>query len=189
MIIRDSASNIAERLESGELIEAGSHNMLVYDNLQTLRHLFTIYAKTFLPKNEVVVFGTQYDALDNIERTLWHQGIDVSGYLDDGTLFIIDAQEGYQGVDTHGIIKLALSLVSRVKKENRRGVTVFGEIGSFFSFDKIGDLIDFELSFPAKFDEKILKTVCCYHQKNFQMLYKNEKEQLIEHHHRAIITG
>jgi hypothetical protein len=44
-------------------------------------------------------------------------GIDVEICLNQGTLFIIDAQLGYHSVDIHGNWKLAMSLLSRAKKE------------------------------------------------------------------------
>ena len=159
--------------------------MLVYSDLHGLRHIFAKSANTFLQQNEIVLFGTQYDSIDNIKLALQNEGIDVQKNIDNGTLFIIDAQEGYQGIDTYGTFKLGMSLLSRVKKEKRAGLTWMGDMGSFFAFEKVHELIDYEMFCPSKFEEPI-KAVCCYHKGDFDRLQKEEQIRLIEHHFKTI---
>jgi hypothetical protein len=53
--------------------------------------------------------------------------------------------------------KLAMSLISCVKKEGRRGVSWFGDLGSFFSFEKIEELMQYELWCPQKYKEDTMK--------------------------------
>jgi hypothetical protein len=98
-------------------------------------------------------------------------GIDVERYLNQGSLFIIDAQHGYQqdADPSNGVWKLCKSLISRAGKEDRRGVTLFGDLGSFFSFEKIEELVQYELSLPEKYEDT-MKGICCYHSKDFENL-------------------
>lgn len=187
MIVRGNPKEIAHKMKAECLIEPGGHNMLVYDSVETLRELFAVYAKTYLPKNEILLIATQYDSIDSIEHALEFHGVDVARHRAEGTLLIIDAQEGYQGADIQGTFKLAMSLMSRAKKEGRRGVTWMGDMGSFFAFDKVGDLIDYELFCPTKYDEDSVKTVCCYHAENFKLLNKQEQDILMEHHFKTIL--
>ena len=187
MIIRGAASEFAERIQSGDLIEAGGHNLLVYDELITLREIFGNCAKTLLPKNEIVVLASQYDSLDNLKRSLQKKGVNVAKHQAEGTLFIIDAQHGYQGPDTYGTFKLVVTLSSRAKKEGRRGITWLGDMGSFFAFDRIHDLVDYELSCPTKYEDT-LKTVCCYHKVDFNSLDRGNKGRLIQHHRKSIFV-
>jgi len=107
-----------------------------------------------LPENEIVIIATQYEAIDDVKKVLRLAGVAIERYLNQGTLFIIDAQQGYQDVDHLGLWKLAMTLISRVKKEGRRGVTLFGDLGSFFSFDKIEELMQYELGCPKKYEDK-----------------------------------
>jgi hypothetical protein len=52
-------------------------------------------------------------------------------YPNEGTLFIVDAQRGYQDSDTHGMWKFAMSLLLRAKREGRQGITWFGDATHF----------------------------------------------------------
>lgn len=187
MMVRGTSTDLANGMQTGELLEPKTHNLLVYDTLDTLRQIFAKYARAYLQKGEIVIFATQYDAIENLKRSLQNGGIDVPRHMSDGTLFIIDAQDGYQGADRDGILKLVMSLLIRVKKEGKLGVTCMGDIGSFFAFEKLGELIDFELSYPARFDVAV-KTVCCYHAKNFALLNKDEQEILIKHHYKTFVV-
>ena len=135
------------------LIEPGSHTLLVYNDLNAFREIYTQYSRALLPQNEIVVIGTQYEPINNVKNTLRFAGGDVERYLNEGTLFIVDAQQGYQDADTKGMWKFALSLLSRAKKEGRQGVTWFGDAGSFFGFEKIEELMQYELSLPQKYED------------------------------------
>ncbi|MFL6496390.1 MAG: hypothetical protein ACJ703_08210, partial [Nitrososphaera sp.] len=37
------------------------------------------------------------------------------------------------------------------KREGRWGITVFDDVGSFFSFDRIEDMVELELQCPRKY--------------------------------------
>ena len=145
-----------------------------------------------LPKNEIVIIGTQYDPIDEVKNALRlssdDDGFDVEKYLNQGTLFIVDAQQGYQGdADRSGIWKLCESLISRARKEDRRGVTLFGDLDSFFSFEKIEELMHYELSLPEKYEDN-LKGICCYHSKDFEKLSKTQQQTLFDHHFKSILV-
>ena len=66
-----------------------------------------------------------------------------------------------------------LQLYIKIKKEGRHGVTWFGDPGSFFSFEKIEDMMQYELWCPQKYVE-IMKTVCCYHSEDFEKLNETQ---------------
>ena len=183
-----NSPEIAEIMTKKKLIEPGSHNLLIYDDLKAFREIYSHYSRALLPENEIVTIGTQYETIDEVKNTLRLQGVDVDTYLNQGTLFIVDAQQGYQGVDSRGMIKLAMSLMSRVEKEGRRGFTGFADLGSFFSFEKIEELIQYELWLPLKNEEDRMKVVCCYHLKNFEKLNETQKEALFDHHAKSILV-
>jgi hypothetical protein len=188
-VVRGSANEIADSMQVGRpIIESGSHSLLVYNDLDGLRQIFASYAKTFLPENEVILFGTQYDNVRGIEYFLQDSGMDVSRHLSDGTLVIVDAQERYQGADPHDAVRFAMNVLARAKKEERRGLTFLGDVGSFFSFDRICDLVDFELFYPARFEENMMKSVCCYHWEDFRNLDEKQQNTLINHHFKTIFV-
>jgi MEDS: MEthanogen/methylotroph, DcmR Sensory domain len=184
-MVYGNSLQVAEMMAKKNLLTPGSHNLLIYDELKTLREIYSQYARTFLPENEIIVIGTQYEAIDAVKTAIQLRGVEVERYLNQGTLFIVDAQKGYQDTDTLGMWKLAMSLIFRIKKEGRRGVTWFGDLGSFFSFEKIEELIQYELWCPQKYEDK-MKTVCCYHLKDFEKLNETQKQTLFDHHFKSI---
>ena len=140
-----------------------------------------------LRENEIIVIGTQHDTISNVRNTLRLVGIDIETYLNQGSLFILHAQRGYQGIDSKGIWKFAMSLLSRAKKERRRRVTWFGDLGSFFNFEKIEELMQHELWCPQKYEGNV-KTVCCYHLKDFENLSETQQLTLFDHHFKSILV-
>jgi MEDS: MEthanogen/methylotroph, DcmR Sensory domain len=188
-MVHRNSPEIAEIMIKEKLIEPGTHNLLIYNDLRALREIYGHYSSALLPENEIVMIGTQYDTIENVKNVLrLNDGVDVERYLNQGTLFIIDAQHGYQDGDSLGLWKLAMSLISRIKKEGRRGVTWFGDLGSFFGFERIEELIQYELWCSQKYEDT-LRTVCCYHLKDFEKLNETQKQTLVDHHFKSILIG
>ncbi len=193
-IVKGGSQEIAEMIIKNKLLEPGGHNLLVYNDSKTLREIYSQYSKALLPENEIVIIGTQYDPIGYIMNALKSNGrdddddvFDGERYLNQGTLFIVDAQQEYQkDADHRGMWKHAMSLISRAKKEGRRGVTWFGDLGSFFSFDKIEDMIEYELWLPQKNEEDTMKGICCYHSKDFEKLNETQQRTLFDHHLKSI---
>jgi hypothetical protein len=197
-IVKGGSQEIAEMMVENKLLEAGGHNLLIYNDLKTFREIYSQYSRALLPKNEIVVIATQYDTIDNVKNTLRlsggsnddNDGFDVERYLNQGTLFIVDAQQGYQkDADYRGMWRLAMNLISSAKKEGRQGVTWFGDFGSFFSFEKIEDMIEYELWLPQKNEEDRMKIVCCYHSKDFGKLNETQQQRLFDHHFQSFLIG
>ncbi len=173
--------------KNNKLIEPGSHNLLIYNDLKKFREIYIQCTGTLLAENEIVVIATQYDPIEELKNTLRLAGVDVERYLNQGSLFILDAQQGYQGVDSKGTWKFAMSLLSRAKKEGRHGVTWFGDLGSFFNFEKIEELMQYELWCPQKYEDT-MKTICCYHLEDFENLSETQQHRLLDHHFKSILV-
>ncbi len=189
-VVKGSFQEIADMLadEKKELMEPGAHNILIYNDLKALREIYSQYSKALLPENEIVVIATQYDTTSNVRNTLRIAGIDVDKYLNQGTLLIIDAQHGYQHPDgSSGIWNLCESLTSRAKKEDRRGLSLLGDLGSFFNLEKIEELMQYELSLPQKYQDT-LRGICCYHSKDFEKLSETQQQALFDHHFKPILV-
>ncbi|WP_337863235.1 MEDS domain-containing protein [Nitrososphaera sp.] len=163
--------------------------MLVYDSIASFRRVYSSFASLYLPEDEIVLLATQYEPIEHVRNNLARTGVEVEKHLRQGTLFIVDAQRGYFSGDILGIYKLALSLASRAQKEGRRDVTCLSDMGAFFNLEKIEDMMDYELVRPPKFDNVMMKTVCCYHAEDFETLPAGQKQILLDHHHRSILIG
>ena len=188
-VVKGSFQEIANMLadEKEKLIEPGVHNILIYNDLKAFRQIYSQYSRALLTENEIVVIASQYDTTSDVRNTLRLAGIDIEKYLRQGTLFIIDAQHGYQDADGSGIWKLSKSLISRAGKEDRRGVTLIGDLGSFFNFEKIEELMQYELSLPQKYEDT-MKGICCYHLEDFGNLSETQQQALFDHHFKSILV-
>ncbi len=76
--------------------------------------------------------------------------------------FSLDVEQPYKKLlnvqnNSHRNGMLVVSLLSRAKKEGRRGLTGFADLGSFFSFEKLEELMRYELWLPQKNEEDIIK--------------------------------
>ena len=188
-VVKGSSQEIAGMLvdEKEKLMEPGAHNILVYNDLKAFREIYSRYSRASLTENEIVVIASQYDTVSDVRNTLRLGGVDVERYLNQGTLFIIDAQRGYQDADRSGIWKLCETLISRARKEDRRGFTLFGDLGSFFSFEKIEEMMQYEKSLPQKYEDT-MKGICCYHLEDFGNLSETQQQTLFAHHSKSILV-
>jgi hypothetical protein len=72
-----------------------------------------------------------------------------------------------------------------VKKEGKRGLTGFADLGSF-GFEKIKELMQSELWCSQKSEDR-MKTVCCYHLRDFEKLTETQQHTLFDHHFKSIL--
>lgn len=186
-----SANDILEKIRKDGLLEPGGHHMLVYGALNSLRRVYSEYAAVALSENEIFLMATQYETIESVRNNLAARRVDVKKHLLDGTLFIVDAQQGYFAGDIDGTLKLALTLASRTTAEDRHGFTWFGDMGSFFAFDKIAEMMDYELwRCPRKYEDvMMMKTVCCYHTADFGTLATRQREALFDHHYESFVIN
>lgn len=182
-------SEFVESIRSDKSFLAhSSHNMFIYDDVKSFETFYAENVAKWLPLNDIVLIGSQYQTLDKVRSALDKRGIDTTKHMDDGTLIIIDAQQGYVLADMYDTFKLALTLTNRVRKEGRRGLSWIGDLSSFIAFHRIEDMMKYELSFPEKFEDEVIRTVCCYHQADFAKLPQEHKDTLLKHHFKSMIV-
>ena len=58
-------------------------------------------------------------------------------------------------------------------------------MGAYSHRSKYKELVDYELSLPAKYDVP-MKGFCLYHQRDFDRLSEEQRQKLVEHHGKAI---
>jgi hypothetical protein len=148
-----------------------------------------MYARLHLQPeyNEIVLIASQYETPDTVRSNLSDYGVDVDRYEKDGSLIIIDSVKGYQSDKDHsGVINLCKLLVAKTEKDGKIGVCAFGDIGSFFMYDRIVDIPKYELSIPPKPAIK-LKTFCSYHAGDYANLSEDQKKTIAANHFRRVI--
>jgi hypothetical protein len=163
----------------------------------TLRDIYSYHAKMQLEyNNEIVLILPYYETTEMVRSVLSgenknNQGsiIDVRKYEKEGSLMIIDSVKAYFGSDTD-----LMSFIGRLSKQaqssGKNGVSVIADLASFYYYDRIDKLIEYEMSLPTKYDDEMkLKGFCLYHQEDFdKRLSKEQKQKLLEHHGKSLMV-
>jgi hypothetical protein len=58
-------------------------------------------------------------------------------------------------------------------------------LAHFLIFEKIEELMQYELSLPQKYEDT-LKGICCYHLKDFKNLSETQQQTLFDHHFKSM---
>jgi hypothetical protein len=192
-----------------ERIEDGENSIVVYPNLQTFRQIYTQYVKDQLlagdeqkeKRNDddydyshinnrregqllmprIILIATFYDTVNAVKHSLSAVGVDVQSHIDDGSLLIVDAFDGYYP-NTDGMNKLVVSLSERARKEGRVGVSVISNMGFFFLYDGDGttsELISYEASLVPKTNGGNVRGFNCYHARDYDNLVDSQKNELL----------
>ncbi|MFZ0265818.1 MAG: hypothetical protein WAL42_12110, partial [Nitrososphaeraceae archaeon] len=115
-------------------------------------------------------------------------GLDVQKYRSEGSLVIVESKKGYFSltntlVDLMIMIKMLLQCSSKL---SRSGLTIFSDMGLFFQYNRIDDLIKHEtglfLSLSSSRYSDRMKIFCCYDLKDFELLAEYHKQMLIDNH-------
>lgn len=177
---------------SQQLIESnvGAHYLIVYPDLTTLRELYSHYIKTALSeRNEIVIVLPFFETVDTVRRILSEDGanIDVRKYEKEQSIVIIDSLKGYFG-SPQGLLPFVKQTVGYAKSSDKSGVSVLGDMASFFYYQKKEGLLQYETSLPSEFEDMNLKGFCLYHKKDFDTrLTDIQKQKLFEHHGKDLI--
>ncbi|HEX5891239.1 MAG TPA: MEDS domain-containing protein [Nitrososphaeraceae archaeon] len=190
--INGNSNDVLKQLRQAEY---GAHYIIVYYDMMTLRQLYTGYIKTQLEyNNELVLILPYYETTETVRRVLSenhrsNEGsiIDVRKYEKEGSLIIIDSAEAYFTSDNN-LMSFVEKLAKQAQTSGRNGISVIADLASFYYFNRIDKLIDYEMSLPTKYDDKMkLKGFCFYHQEDFDRRFsKEEKQMLVEHHDKAL---
>jgi hypothetical protein len=115
--------------------------------------------------------------------------IDVTKYEKDQSLIIIDSAKAYFG-SSLDIMSFIKSLTNYAEKIGKKGVCALCDMGAFFQYRGVDELIVHEASFPPKFNIN-LKAFCLYHKSDYARLTEDQKQELLEHHYgkELMVTG
>ena len=176
--------NVDDALDQIVHAEYGSHYIIIYQDLSTLREMYSNYVKKRIEENnEIVLINPFYETTDSVRQILFMNGINVSKYEKEKRLVIIDSLRQYFGAQPDMLFKR--SLVNYAKQIGKNGLLIIGDIGAYPYKSRHNDLVDYELSLPTKYDVD-MKGFCLYHQKDFNKFPDEQKQKLINHHGKAL---
>ena len=178
---RDAVETSQELHES----EFGAHFLVVYPDLVTFRETYSQYVKEAMKDNEIVIILPFYETVNDVRRIMSEDGLGISvrRYEKEQSLLIMDSLKAYFGLK-FGLIPFLNQTVEYAKKSGKDGVTVIGDMGSFFySQNANSNLLQYEMTLPEVFEDMNLKGFCFYHRRDFNgRLTEQEKKALLEHH-------
>jgi hypothetical protein len=114
--------------------------------------------------------------------------IDVKEYEKQDSLLIIDSARAYFG-SSIDIVSFVKSLVNYADQIGKNGVTVLADMGSFFCYNKLNDLIEYETSLQRTSDMKA-KGFCFYKRDDFNWRISHiQRKKLLDHHGRELMIA
>ena len=184
-IFRGHAVEVSEELIKSAM---GTHALLLYPDLLTLRELYSFYARSALGESEIFLILPYLETVDNVKRILSEDSanIDVRKYEKEQSLLIMDSLKGYFGLQ-EGLIPFLVQTASFAKKSGK-SLSVLSDMGSFFYYDKKDDLLQYEMALPSKYEKMNMKGFCAYHQRDFDKRFSEKERQDLTKHHGKTLT-
>src|SRR5918995_557128 len=179
-VFHGHAGEISQELRRSE---SGAHFLIIYPELQTLREMYSHYTKSALFEgDEIVVILPFYETADTVRRILSENGanIDVRKHEKEQSLLVMDSLRGYFG-SKDGIMPFVKRTVKFAKNSGKNSVSVLGDMGPFFYYNKKDDLIGWEMKLPHKFEGN-LKGFCLYHRQDFDARFSESDRHILLKH-------
>ncbi len=198
-----------------------SHSLIVYSDIRVLRAMYPAYVKSLLEDNEIVLIMTYYDHPSMVRQILdvdskKNGHTEIEEYLNNGSLVIVDSLMTYfnslennqinnnnnnDNGDKTNFLSLIRILLNHGIKNNKKGITIFSDMGSFFHFSNgshhqyhnnngnIHNIMEYERSIPTRYKDLELKKFCLYHQRDYELHFasKRQKAQLLDCHGKSIL--
>jgi hypothetical protein len=192
------SGNSDDLLKQLRQAEFGAHYIIVYHNMMALRQIYSGYINAQLEdNNEIVLILPYYETTEMVRSVLSGENdnskggsiIDVRKYEKEGSLIIIDSVKAYFGSDTD-LMSFVEKLSKQAQNSGKNGISVIADLASFYFYNGIDKLIEYEMSLPTKYDDEMkLKGFCLYHQEDFdKRLSKEQRQKLLEHHGKNLMV-
>jgi CheY-like chemotaxis protein len=143
------------------------------------------FFKNGIKNNECVIFVMGKDTnIDLLKETFIRNGIDVDRLLSDSSLIFMENKDWYipnGKVDKDSIKNQWIDLVKKCVTNGKKGLRAFCIMDTFFEYDLIDELVDYESALPPKFDFEFV-SVCAYLRGNLEKLSQVQKERMIRSH-------
>ena|SRR5947209_273737 len=180
--------NDEDTLEKLKRAKKGSHYIIVYRNLPTLRKIYSQHIKRQIEeKKEIVLILAHHETIDMVRYVLFELAkMDVRKYEEQNCLLIMNSARAYFG-SSIDLISFVKSLVNYADQMGRNGVSFLADMGPFFHYNKLDDLIEYETSLPPRSDMKA-KGFCLYNEDDFNWrLSRIQKKKSLKHHGRELM--
>jgi hypothetical protein len=95
----------------------------------------------------------------------------------------VDSLKGYFGSPV-GLMPFLSQTVEYASKLGKNGLSVLGDMGSFFYYNKKDGLLDYEMTLSSKYKNmNYMKGFCMYNGHDFDKRFNEEERQRLLVHH------
>jgi hypothetical protein len=181
IIIPDRVHSVIDEIRQSKY---GSHYSIVYRNLKTLRNMYSSLIRQHLEvKNDMVLFLPFYDSTEQVRNVLSKNKIDVKKCENiEESLIITDTDRAYFGSSTD-IVPFIASLAKLARESGKNGLSVFEDMGPFFYYNKLNDLLKYETSLSSSYKPWIkAKAFCLYNKLDYNRLVTKQKKMISKNH-------
>lgn len=184
-LVNDDVFAILEQLCS---VEFGEHNILIYNELDSFREVYSKYIRKMLDTNNIVLMLPHYENVECVKQVLGELEIDVQKRQAEGSLVILDSVKGFFGPDIDNFFSFIKILQQRIEAMSKEGLAVVVDMGSFYHLRKMSEMMAYEKSIPAKKSDTRSSLLCSYHVRDFDRLDEEQKKMLLDHHYRNLLV-
>jgi hypothetical protein len=176
--------DLDQTLEQLSSAEFGAHFLLTCSNLLIWRKVYAATTKKYLKDdNGMVLIIPFYETTNSVRQILSKEIPNLNSYESQGSLAIIDSIRAY--FSEIGLMTFVDGLLRHTKASGKNGLSVFADMGSFYHMRRIHQLLEHEISLPARYDAK-LRGYCIYNEGNFAKLTEQQRNSIYEHHGKSL---
>ena len=185
---------------------AGSHALVVYPDLMTLRQVYARYlSMNSHNKSELLVILPYYETVESVKNNLMNGDGSLDKYTEmvrEGSLIIRDCHDilsGYKesidnfsnkdGSETEKLNRFMKKILFHAEKIGKKVVSIWVDTGAFHN-DKMDSrsLIDYEKRIAPEVRSATIKQFCLYHQLDFELrLDRNIEKQILDYHDKKLL--
>jgi hypothetical protein len=162
----------------------GEHNLIVYPSLEYFRRIYPKICKKRLADNDIVVFLTYYEPIDDVLMRLENAGIDVDLNRRKGNLIVADAADAFFG-NGKDILRFLIKLERQIEKIGKNNVSIIVSMSVFTLYAKEEEMIEYEGLFNLS-ETRNWKVLCCYHKSDYENFSERTKEELKCRHNKQL---
>ena len=169
---------------------------MIYKDLNTLREFYSDYVQSILEKeeeDELVQIAPFYETIASVRSTisdLTNSILSLTNLAhEENIISIIDSSTVQLPIiPTKPNRNTNLKGTQRTNSTSQKKVSILVDNGVFFFTHKIKELIDYEKSISTERDLD-RKMICLYHEKDFDRLANDVRQNMINLHNKIIAIG
>jgi hypothetical protein len=172
------------------LVEAGEHNVLIFQEIEIMKEIRSRYCSDLLTKRNMAVILMLYvESVDEAIADLSAIGeANIDRCIEDGSLVIeCDAHSliGSTDFNFHSYIR---DLQTQAMLKGKEGLGIVLDVSSLLLMDAIDELLKFEseISPKSQSDLEYASLLCCYNGLLFDKLERIHREIITNNHHRKL---